>query len=92
MRPGYRRDNDSCLAVDVPGHGYLTSSGGYWACERGYKRSGEGCVAVIVPSNAHIGYSDDEWVCNPGVSAAAGHVCSERIPRAGRALNEPPGD
>ncbi|MEJ2336304.1 MAG: hypothetical protein P8Y26_11840 [Gemmatimonadales bacterium] len=35
---GFRRVNQSCVAVEVPPNAYLDPSGGRWECSRGYRK------------------------------------------------------
>ena len=53
---GYERRSDSCVAVVVPPHAYLSSGGDTWECERLFRKRDGGCEPVRVPAN---GFADD---------------------------------
>jgi hypothetical protein len=53
---GYRKSDESCVAIDVPPHGYLVdgSYGSGWKCERGYNATNDACVAIKVPEHGYL--------------------------------------
>ena len=74
------KSDESCVAVEVPANGYLSSSGHNWDCERSYKKGGGSCVAVEVPANAHVDYSGHDWKCDAGYRRQGGKLyCAERV-------------
>jgi len=65
---GFRRAEETCVAIKVPANAYLDSSGGDWECNRGFIKLDQGCKAVRVPADAH---ADEQrfsqgWQCNHG--------------------------
>ena len=63
---GYKTVGQTCEAIAVPKHGYLSGSpvGLGWECERGYQALAENCRAIAVPENAHLNYTGDGWDCD----------------------------
>ena len=72
---GYRRVDQSCVAIAVPENAHLDSSGDRWNCERGFRKAHRSCLAFRVPTNAHLGYSGTSWICDPGYRQR-GEVCT----------------
>ena len=63
---GFRREGDSCVAVEVPANARLDVFGSGWECDRGFRRAGNSCVAVEVPANARLDVFGSGWECNRG--------------------------
>jgi hypothetical protein len=42
--PGFRRQNDECVAFAVPEHASLAPGGRTWVCDAGYQQMGAVCV------------------------------------------------
>ena len=66
--PGYDREAQTCVSIEVPPNAYLNSLRNRWECNRGYIKASKQCVAVKVPENA---YAEDTpfgtgWRCNRG--------------------------
>src|SRR3569832_1234124 len=66
--PGYDRQLQTCVRIEVPRNAYLDSQRNQWECNRGYRRTGKQSVAVKVPENA---YAEDSvfgtgWQCSRG--------------------------
>ena len=67
---GYRKVDDRCAPIELPGNAYLTNTafGTGWQCERGYLESRGECVAIEVPANGYLterAYKPG-WKCERG--------------------------
>lgn len=69
--PGYRANNNSCVAIKIPENAYSTNStyGRGWKCNWGYRRADEACVVIKVPANAYLNSYGDRWECERGYRA-----------------------
>ena len=48
---GYRRADTICVAVEIPAHAFLDSSGIDWQCERGFRKNLKACSEI---GRAHV--------------------------------------
>lgn len=51
---GYRRNNNSCVLVNMLPNAQLDYTGKNWKCRKGYRRHGNGCGRVQIPPNAEL--------------------------------------
>ncbi len=65
---GFKRVDDRCQELQLPGHAFLEYTGNRWMCERerGYKRVKEQCQVVQVLEHAFLESSGNRWMCDRG--------------------------
>ena len=67
---GYREERDTCVAIEVPDHAYLTNdnSGAGWACNRGFVEEAGACIAIAIPENGYLTNARHgaAWACERG--------------------------
>ena len=83
---GYRKVDQSCVAIAVPDNAYLDSSGDRWKCERGFRESGDSCAPLEIPQEGYVGRSGNDWECNRGYRkrrrvVRRGRGAFKRLPR-----------
>ena len=81
---GYQREADSCVAIVLPEHAYLTEdyTDSGWSCERGFVANTDQCVAVVVPENAFLTNAryGASWTCERGFIEVEGQCDSIVVP------------
>ena len=81
---GYRRDGDSCAAIVLPAHAYLTEdyTDSGWTCERGFVADRNGCIAISVPENAYLtnAHYGASWACERGFTEVEGRCDVVAVP------------
>jgi len=63
---GYRKVDQSCVAVAVPANAHLDSSWEGWECSRGYRPVNGACAVVEVPPRAFLDSRGRDWECDRG--------------------------
>lgn len=79
---GYASHGNSCMAVRIPVHAYLTDSGDGWQCERGFHAVKDSCTSVALPINAHLDSTGNAWACNWGYEMQGSRCVSESLSSA----------
>lgn len=80
---GFRKSNESCIAIKIPDNAYPTNTlyGTGWECSRGYKAIEKSCVAISIPQNAFLNSNrGNRWKCERGHKKVS-EICNECIQR-----------
>ena len=81
---GYQRGANSCVAIVLPDHAYLTEdyTDSGWSCERGYVADKTGCVEIVVPENGYLTNAryGETWACERGFIEVAGRCDAIAVP------------
>ena len=79
---GYRKADQSCVAVKLPANAYLDSSGDRWKCERGYGKR-RVVLAIEIPHEGYLASSGRDWECNRGYRKSGESCVAVAVPANG---------